>query len=147
MRSIGIRLGIVAVVVIAFVVLRPFLSGNAGGLSVGDCFDVPAGDSQTVTDVQHHPCTEAHTAEVIFVGDFAPTTGTYPTDDEFVNFGKASCVPAFNAYTGLDFETATTFDLQPFYPTADGWTKGDHKVICFAVRADNGPMTTTVKKS
>jgi len=147
MRSIGIRLGIVAVVVIAFVVLRPFLSGNAGGLSVGDCFDVPAGAGETVSDVQHHPCTESHGAEVVFVGEFKPATSIYPTDEEFTNFGKANCVPAFNAYTGLDFETATTYDIEPFFPTADGWTKGDRKVICFAVRADNAPMTTSVKKS
>jgi Septum formation len=147
MRSIGIRLGIVAVVVIAFVVLRPFLSGNAGGLSVGDCFDVPAGAGETVSDVQHHPCTESHGAEVVFVGDFKPSTSIYPTDDEFTSFGKENCVPAFNAYTGLDFETATTYDIEPFFPTADGWTKGDRKVICFAVRADSAPMTTSVKKS
>jgi hypothetical protein len=147
MRSIGIRLGIVAVVVIAFVVLRPFLSGNAGGLSVGDCFDIPTGAGDTVTDVQHHPCTEAHGAEVIFVGSYSPATGTYPTDDEFGTFGKANCVPAFNAYTGIDFETDTTYDIKPFLPTAEGWTKGDRKVICFAVRIDDAPMTTSVKKS
>src|SRR5262245_10627607 len=40
---------------------------NAGDLQVGECFDDP-GSVEEVSDVQRHPCTEEHSAEVFFVG-------------------------------------------------------------------------------
>lgn len=146
MRSIGIRLGIIAVIVIGFVVLRPFLTGSAGSLSVGDCFDEPTSTTGTVEDVQHHPCTDSHTAEVVFVGNFAPATDAYPADADFRTFFEGSCGPAFDSYTGLAFVTDTTYDMSAFTPTAEGWTKGDRKVTCYAVRIDKGPMTQSIKK-
>lgn len=146
MRGIGVRIGIIAAIVIAGFVLKQFTSGNAGDLSVGDCFDEPAGATDTVKDVQHHPCTDAHLAEVIFVGDYSPATSTYPTDDEFNTFFAATCTPAFDQYTGLDFMNDTTYDMHAFSPTADGWSSGQHSVICYAVRLDNAKMTTSIKK-
>jgi hypothetical protein len=147
MRSIWVRVGIIAVVVIGFVVLRPFLTGNAGTLSVGDCFDPPTTVAETVSDVQHHPCTDSHGAEVMFVGTYAPATDVYPTNDEFGVFFDATCTPAFNSYTALDFKTDATYDMSAFTPTADGWSKGDRKVICYAVRLDAGKMTQSIKKA
>ena len=147
MRSIAIRVGIIAAIVVAFVLLRPFFSGNAGDLSVGDCFDLPATVTETIEDVQHHPCTDSHDAEVIFVGDFAPATSTYPSDDEFKTFFQASCSPAFDSYTGLVFATDATYDMSAFTPTTDGWTGGDHKVICYAVHIDASKMTQSIKKA
>jgi Septum formation len=147
MRSLGIRLGIIGVIAAGAFILRPFLSGNAGSLSVGDCFDEPAGSSGTVEDVQHHPCTDVHSAEVVFVGNYSPATDTLPTDEAFVTFFEANCTPAFNAYTGLDFATDPTYDMSAFTPTADGWGSGDHKVICYAVRLDSGTMNASIKKA
>jgi hypothetical protein len=147
MRSIGIRVGIIAAIVVGAFILRPFLTGNAGNLSVGDCFDLPTTAAETVKDVQHHPCTEKHDAEVVFVGNYSPVGSTYPTDDEFKTFFQDTCTQAFDAYTGLTFATDTTYDMSAFSPTQEGWTGGDHKVICYAVRIDNSQMTTSVKKA
>ena len=44
------------------------LGGNVSDLKVGDCIDRPATANQTVSDIQHHPCDEAHSAEVVYVG-------------------------------------------------------------------------------
>jgi hypothetical protein len=146
-RSLAIRLGIIAVIVIGALVLRPYLTGDAGSLQVGDCFDQPATVEGTVDDVQHHQCTDPHTAEVVFVGDYKPDTSTLPADPEFQTFFEGTCAPAFNAYTGLDFITDPTYDMSGFTPTAEGWGKGDRKVICYAVRIDKGQLTTSIKKS
>lgn len=147
MRSLGIRLGFVAAIAAGAFILRPFLAGNAGSLSVGDCFDEPAGSSDTVEDVQHHPCTDAHTAEVVFVGNYSPATDTYPAEDAFLTFFENSCTAAFNAYTGLDYATDPTYDMSAFTPTPEGWGSGDRKIICYAVRLDQGPMSSSIRKT
>jgi hypothetical protein len=147
MRSIGIRLGLIGAVIVGAFVLRPFLSGNAGDLKVGDCFDEPAGASATVEDVQHRPCTDPHGGEVVYVGDFAPATDTYPTDPEFRAFVQAQCPPAFSSYSGIDFATDTVYDMSVLTPTTKGWGTGDRTVICYAVHVDGTPLTVPLKKA
>jgi len=147
LRSIWVRVGIIAVILVAAFLLRQFVSGNAGDLAVGDCFDRPTTGGDTVSDVSHHPCTDKHDAEVVYVGTYAPVGSDYPTEPDFQAFFDANCAPAFNTYTGLDFATDTTFDMTAYTPTQDGWTKGDHTFICFAYRIDRGQMTSSIKKS
>lgn len=147
MRSIAIRVGIIAVVVVVGFILRPFIAGDAGNLAVGDCFDQPTTAGVTVEDVQHHPCTDAHTAEVVFVGNYTPATDTPPTDSAYRVFFEATCTPAFNAYTGLDFFNDPTYDMSAFTPTDEGWRSGDRKVICYAVRLDGATMAKSIKKT
>lgn len=147
MRGLAIRLAILVGIVAVVLVLRPYLSGNASQLNVGDCFDLPAGAEDTVDDVQHHPCTDSHFAEVVFVGDYSPSGGTYPDDDAFQQFFLDQCVPAYNAYTGGDILTSADMDMGFFYPTSDGWGKGDKKITCYAHQAaDNTMLTKSIKK-
>jgi hypothetical protein len=37
--------------------------------------------------------------------------------------------------------------MSAFTPTQEGWTGGDHKVICFAIRQDDGTIGQSLKKS
>ena len=74
----GVRLGIVAVIIIGGFILRDRLSSSAGDLKVGDCFDEPASGAE-ISEVQHHPCAESHTAEVVFIGEMTGENSTYPT--------------------------------------------------------------------
>jgi hypothetical protein len=145
-KGLGIRLLIIAVIAGGAFVLRDRLSGSAGDLQVGDCFDVPTTAAQEVDDVQHHPCTEAHTGEVVFVADYAGGS-TYPTDAEWESYVGAQCVAAFNAYTGLDFNTDVVFTMGYFTPTAEGWNSGDREVSCYATRIDGSPLSASIKKS
>jgi hypothetical protein len=138
-----IRIGLIAIVGIVLFVFRDRLSGGASDLAVGDCFDDP-GIATEVRDVQHHPCNEPHTSEVLYVGDM-PSSDTYPTDTQFSAAVEAACVPAFNTYTGLDFATDTTFNLGYFTPTVDGWSGGDRELICYAVRLDGAPVSQSLK--
>ena len=147
MRSIGIRLAVIAIIIIGGLVVQTYISKNAGDLKVGDCFDSPTTANETVDDVKPSPCTDPHGAEVVFVGNYAPSTSTYPTNDEFTTFFQATCTPAFNTYTGIDFETDTTYDMSAFTPTEEGWGKSDRKVICYVIRLDDAKMTTSIKKT
>lgn len=142
-----VRNGIIIAVVVAIAIaVRMFLPTDANSLEVGQCFDPPttAGEFSGVDD---GPCTEPHGAEVVFVGDYSPATDTFPIDLAFQSFVASTCKPAFSSYTGLDFESDTTYDLGWFTPTRDGWSGGDRKVICFAIRIDETPMTQSIKKS
>jgi putative regulator of septum formation len=142
MRGLVIRLGIIGVIVVGGFVLRDRLSGNAGDVRVGDCFDEPS-TAQNVEDVQHHPCTEPHTAEIVFVGDH-PDADTYPSSDAFDAFVFERCVPAFESYTGRAWETDTELDMAYFYPTSEGWPRGDHEIACYLVRIDSAKMTSSM---
>lgn len=42
-------------------------------------------------------------------------------------------------------DVRTDLDFGMFYPTVEGWAGGDRDVTCYASRADNGPMTASVK--
>ena len=147
MRSILIRVGIIGAIAGGAFLLRDFLPSNAGNLAVGDCFDVPAAETETVEDVQHHPCTETHGGEVVFVGDFEPAPSAFPSDDEIFGFFSARCIAAFFEYTGLTAATSEHLDMSAFTPTQQGWTEGDRTVICYAINVDGSPMTTSVKKA
>jgi len=125
-------------------VFHDFLSGSVEDLKVGECFDVPAGVT-TLKDVQHHPCTSRHDAEMIYIGSISGSTATYAGDAAFEAFAKANCVPAFNSYLGRDFDTDEIYDMTFLYPTTDGWTNGDRVINCFVVRIDGHQMTATVR--
>ena len=121
---------------------RDFLPSNAAELKVGDCFDVPAGTD--VKDVQHHPCTDAHDGEVIFVGDFTGSE-TYPSGDAFDAWVGAECVDkAFPTYVGASFQSREDLDLGYFYPKTESWGK-DKTVTCYISPVAGGKVTVSYK--
>jgi hypothetical protein len=147
MRSIAIRLGFLALIGIGALILKPFLSGSASDLAIGDCFDVPT-SGQTVKEVQHHPCTDPHGGEVFFVGkDPSPSNAVYPSKEQRQATFRTLCVAPFNAYTGLDFDSDETWTFGYFAPTVDGWTSGDRDVTCYAQRVDDALTSKSIKKS
>jgi Septum formation len=146
------RIGLVRIVIIAVVVIggigaylfRDRLSANAGELKVGDCFDDPATAAE-VSDVQHQPCTEAHTAEVIYLGKLPDGDGSFPTDVTVQQWVSDNCIAPWSTYTGKSIDTETTLGLHFYQPTSTGWGKGDRGMICYAIRSDSATMTTSVK--
>jgi hypothetical protein len=139
----GIRIVIIAAIAVGAFIFRDRLSGNAGDLSVGDCFDDP-GNVVEVSDVQHHPCSESHTGEVIFVGKMAGSNDAYPSEDTIFDFVSTNCLSAFESYTGQSYD-GQILDVGFFHPTEEGWKGGDRGVICYAYRLDNTPITGTLK--
>ena len=146
MKSIAMRIGIIALIGVGTLVARPFLSGGAADLKVGECFDPPTTVGETVDDVQHHPCTDAHGGEVFFVGDLAAADDApYPTDAAIETEAAALCTPAFDAYTGLDFVTDPDWTFGYLSPTTESWADGDRGIICYAARIDGATTTTSIR--
>ena len=71
----------------------------------------------------------------------------YPTEAQFQDYIRTSCVPAFNAYTGTDFDNEATLDMGYFFPSSEGWSRGDHEVICYAIRVNGAPVSVSFKKA
>jgi len=152
-RAGRLRPIIIAVVIIA-VVVGAVVINMVGGkavtdLQVGDCFDVPtlASESDTVDTVQHHPCTQSHTGEVFFVGDFTGGTDAYPAVSDFDAFARNTCGPVFQTYVGTDLDSSPDLSIGYFYPLEDGWSSGQRSVTCYAEQTDESPMTSSVKGS
>lgn len=142
-RRFGVII-VIAIVVIGVIVFRDRLTGNASDLVVGDCFDAPS-TIGTVQDVQHHPCTEAHTGEVFaVVKNPAGGSDPYPSDDAMRTYAGDACAAPFLTYVGLAMDQSS-YDIRYFSPTSEGWGKGDRSVTCY-VNTDP-PVTTTIKGS
>ncbi len=144
-RWLGALIGIVviAVLVVAFFLLRNQLSGNVTDLQVGDCIDQPA-TTGTVTDVQHHPCTDAHDAEV-FTLITDSTSGDYPGQTHFETIANTQCFAAASAYLGTDFNARDDIGGGFFYPSTDSWSSGDRTVTCYLDRTDGGQLTGSLR--
>jgi hypothetical protein len=135
---------LIGLLLVVALVFRDWLPGTAQNLLVGDCFDPPSSGA-FVINVPHHPCSEPHLAEVIFVGDHPG--GSFPGDAALEEFVAVVCLPAFEAYVGHAYASDTELDVTAFYPTSLSWRRGDHGVTCYVVRVDAGTMTSSVKAS
>jgi hypothetical protein len=125
-------------------IFRDFVSGSVRDLKVGDCFDVPTGTS-VLKDVQHHPCSDAHGAEMIFIGGVTGDSGTFPGVPAFQKYALDNCRPAYGLYSGRAADTDQVYKIVVLYPTADSWKTGDRAVNCFATRRDGVPTTGTLR--
>ncbi len=142
--KILIRVLLIGVLLIGGFLFRDRLTGNAGDLTVGDCFDVPAVDTN-ISDVQHHPCTDAHTGEVVFVGKHPAATGVVFAEPLLLDFAGASCIPALETYVGTALPES--LDIGAFYPLAKDWDTGDREITCYLYQIDGSTMTTSLKAS
>ena len=138
----GLIVLILALLVAIPLLFRDRISGNAGELQVGDCFDVPALDTN-ISDVQHHPCSEPHTGEVVYVGDHPAAKGTPFADSLLMEFAGTSCLPALDAYIGSN--SGDGLDIGAFYPLVKDWDKGDREITCYLYKVDGTSMSASLK--
>lgn len=147
MRRIAARAGTLAslpLIVLASVGCS-LLGGNVASLAVGDCFDPP--NTVEVEDVKRHPCTDPHGGEVFFVTDYAPSEGPLPDEADFRDFLGDRCPAAFEAYTGIDWASDTTYDIGTLWPSQDSWNGGDREMTCYVVRVDGAALTQSLRKA
>jgi hypothetical protein len=142
--KIIIRVLLIGGVLLGAFLFRDRISGNAGDLQVGDCFDVPAGDNPFYK-VQHHPCSEPHTGEVVFVIDHPAAKGTPFTRSMLLEFASTSCIPALDAYIGIT--AGDRIDVGALYPDSKEWDDGDRKITCYASMVDGSSLSTSFKAS
>ena len=139
---------IIGIVTVGGFLFREHLSGAAADLRVGDCIELPTHPGE-VSEVQHRPCSDPHDAEVFHVFDIASIAAggprSFPSDDAFTSLLNPRCTPAFDLYTGLDFDTALDFDWGAFTPGEAGWTDGDREVTCYIVRVDGAKISGSMR--
>jgi len=124
--------------------IRDRLTGAVDSLQVGDCFDVPAGE--TVEDVQHRPCTEPHDGEVFVVRDYAGSDG-YPTIAQFDAWAEQECIGTdFLAYVGQQYETRQDVGVGYLYPLEEGWGRGDREMTCYLSPTNGGKVSASYRK-
>jgi hypothetical protein len=146
-RVVGGILIAIAVAVGGFF-LRDITPGSVLELKVGDCFDLPTSAVEVVEEVQHHPCKESHTAELVGLVDYPSNDGApYPSETSLDNYATSQCVAAFKAYAKRDAYTDTLLTVGWLIPTPDGWKDGDHGISCHLMRIDEGPMTQSYRVS
>lgn len=149
--SVVRRYGLLAIIIlvvagVAFV-FRDRLSSSPADLQVGDCFDLKDPTSDTVEEVPHHPCTETHHFEVIFMATNAsPSGAAYPGTTAFDKDVADQCAPAFATYVGIPFDSSA-LDMGYLYPQADSWGKGKRTITCYVGLPNDGTLTSTVKGS
>jgi hypothetical protein len=138
-----LRIGIVAVFIVGGLIFRDRLGGSPTELRVGDCFDVPTKAGETVNDVQHHPCNESHTAEVILLTNHPAAKGKKePSDSELTSYLVDTCGAALERYVK---GSTDKFDLGAFYPTSEDWKNGDRGITCYLTMLDESPMKASFK--
>lgn len=109
-------------------------------LHVGDCLDRPdvVGD---FGELRPKACDAPHGAEVFFVGDL-PASTAYPDPDAVTTFVSDTCIPAYEAYTGVDLMTQDDMDVGWLPPSEDEWAAGNRRLVCYATPYEEGRETT-----
>jgi hypothetical protein len=101
-------------------------------LRVGDCFDDdPATADEAVFEVfgvAAAPCGTPHDNEVFHRFDLAAET--LPSDEEVGDEVFETCVEAFESFVDVRYEDSE-LDFSWFWPTKNGWRKGDRAVTCY----------------
>jgi len=119
-------------------------------LQLGDCIDmealdalsnVPEGESAELDVVPVVPCSDPHTGELF--GETTLPEGDFPGEEAVELAAEDYCLPAFADFIGLSYDESV-YDYFSFYPTSDGWTVGDDRVIQCVVVTDE-PVTATLQ--
>jgi hypothetical protein len=111
-------------------------------LNGGECLEPyvsPWEEEFTVVD-----CTEAHTAQLVYVAPFAEADGDFPGEEALASQVNLLCsIPGV-----IDLTAAGEFpdvQVQGSYPvTAEQWDDGDREYSCFVSRASAEPLTATL---
>jgi hypothetical protein len=141
------RLALVGVIAVGGILARDFISGSPDALRPGDCIDAPVVE-QEIEQVQHHPCDQAHTAEVFAAFEYAASReAPYPNEATMDDVVMPRCYSEFGTYTGTSFEVREELDMTYLFPTQDGWTQGDRSIICVLLRVDGAAMTSSMRGS
>ena len=139
---------VIGIVAAGGIFFREHLSGAAADLRVGDCIELPT-HSGEISEVQHRPCSDPHDAEIFYVFDIASVAAggprAFPTDSQLDDIVTRRCTPAFDSYTGLDFDTALDFDWGTFVPGVAGWSDGDREVTCYILRVDGSKLSGSMR--
>lgn len=105
-------------------------------LKVGDCFDMPSGDSD-IASVTAIPCTQAHDSQIF--AEPAISESTYPGTDTLQTEGKTAC-DATDAQASISSSVPSDVDVEIFFPEEDTFNSGTDYFSC-AIQSPSKDLT------
>ncbi|GAB2997673.1 septum formation family protein [Saccharothrix stipae] len=106
-------------------VVRPSLTPSADQLpKAGQC---------TNTGLEVLDCAAEHEAEVTAIGVLDGLGDAYPNDRDLRRAALPACRTALTAYLGSPDHDATRLQAHAYWPSRDGWAKGDRWHVCTVV--------------
>lgn len=106
-------------------VVRPSLTPGSDQLpKAGQCTD---------TGLEVLDCATEHEAEVTEVGRLDGLDEAYPNDRDLRRAALPPCRAALTAYLGSPDHDATRLRARAFWPSRDGWARGDRWRVCAVV--------------
>lgn len=122
---------------------------DAGPISVfdlrpGDCLNPDPKTAGEIENIEAVPCTEEHTQEVYALPEYPDENGgAYPGEAEIQQYADASCLEAFEAYTGTDYLNSDLY-FTYLHPSVDSWNDDDRQIVC-VISAGGDPLTGSVR--
>lgn len=117
-------------------------------IEAGQCFELPKDDPAAQDRaVWVLACTDPHTHEAYAVLTYDGTAakgGAYPGTTVVQDWAEQSCYAAFAEFVGVEW-TASSFDIQTWWPSAESWGQKDRKVICSAYKSSGGRSTGSAR--
>jgi hypothetical protein len=111
-------------------------------LRVGDCFDDPTFDEDTLTDVPGVPCTTPHDNEVFAAFDLQGTS--WPGDATANELADEGCMERFEGAIEATYEESVLV-VTELTPSEASWNgRKDREVICVAYHMDLEKLTGSV---
>ncbi|MFC5056793.1 septum formation family protein [Saccharothrix xinjiangensis] len=118
-------------------VVRPSLTPSPQELpQVGRCTD---------TGVEVLDCASPHEAEVTAVGGLPDLGAAYPEDRDLRRAAVPPCRTALAEHVGSADHDATRLRARAFWPSRDGWARGDRWLVCAVVEV--APDGTPVRRT
>ena len=103
-------------------------------LLAGDCFNDPEPDElDAIDEVEVVPCDLPHDNEIYY--SFELAEGAMPATDSMFELSAGQCLPAFDAFVGIEFELSE-MDVFPLTPTIAQWEDGHRTVHCVLFNLD-----------
>jgi hypothetical protein len=113
-----------------------------GDLAVGDCFNRKDPTASAADEVDAKRCDDKHQFELFAIATMS--AGEYPTESEMDAFVGDRCLPAFGTYVGRTYDQSG-LEISWYYPTKDGWGRGDHVIQCAASDPLDSQLTASLK--
>lgn len=127
--------------------------GNLGAFRIqtGDClYEVPRaptviGGMSEITDATAVPCTQLHMYEAYATFDLSGTD--YPGASAVGLQARAGCLPRFESFVGLDYESSK-YGYFSLFPTAESWRLlNDREVVCLISNYDDSRKTRSARNT
>ncbi|MFT7835216.1 septum formation family protein [Saccharothrix sp. BKS2] len=107
--------------------------------------ELPQAGGCTDTGVEVLDCAAPHEAEVTEVGQLPELGTAYPEERDLRRAAVPACRTALTAYVGSADHDATRLQARAFWPSRDGWARGDRWLVCAVVEV--APDGTRVRRT